>query len=602
MADSPVHAHDTKSPFFGLRMLREPARKRRGATATLWGALLLLIATASSLVFAVLALRSGLGDLDRLSGLRLDLELLLTDLKDVETGQRGYLITGDPVFLDPYKDAHPRVDMRLDRLLGEAPQDLGSAPLNSLRELADRKLAITDATIAMARAGQLDNARTSVEQGNGKRVMDAIRRAVAQAHEDVEHRRAAVESRVRGRAVLASAVALGSAVLASRLVGATALIIKRHSAGRLRLAEEERTLALDAAGLGTWEWDWRTDGVTACPVTRRLLGLPTDATLSWGDLLDAVCPGDRNGAKAALRGAAGRGGCEWEGRVGREDGKPRWARLTGGLYSDHGRPTVLRGVAQDVTARREAEARMQSLQAELWHALRVSTVGEAASAMAHELAQPLSAASTFIQGCEALLRSDQPDDREEALSGLGRGLDALGRASGVVHNLRRFLRKEALRRESVDLNAAVREAVRLGAMGFESTGGGHIAYDLADGLPPILADRTQVQQVVVNLVRNAVEAMPSGGLWELRVTTAPHEDGVRLSVADTGPGLPPEIARTPFRAFATTKSGGLGLGLSICRSIVRAHGGAIDVSTGPDGTTFTIDLPAAPEEHDAKAA
>ena len=205
-----------------------------------------------------------------------------------------------------------------------------------------------------------------------------------------------------------------------------------------------------------------------------------------------------------------------------------------------------------------------------------------------------------------MIRSGQPYyDREELLAGLSRGLNAISRASDIVRNLRRFLRKEALNRERLDLNAAVREAVEIGAVGFERRGGGRIIWDLVSGLPPIEGDRTQVQQVVVNLVRNAVEAMAGQTNQTLTISTRRRGDGVRLSIADTGPGLPPMVREAPFQPFVTTKAGGMGLGLSICREIVEAHHGHLTAAPNPKGgTMFRLTLPMPPDrpEEDTEAA
>jgi PAS domain S-box-containing protein len=283
----------------------------------------------------------------------------------------------------------------------------------------------------------------------------------------------------------------------------------------------------------------------------------------------------------------------------------------------NGRPREIVAALTDVTVQRQAEAaleaqgralrtadqRARELEAELWHATRVSAVGEAASAMAHELAQPLTAATSFIHGCDLIVRSGGDCRKEDLLEGLGRGLDALARASAIVQDLHRFLRKEAERRDPVDVNAALRESVQLGAVGFERRGKGRVIWDLAPDLPEVFADRTQLKQVIANLVRNAIEAMAQDGVAvaELRIASVRTDEGIEISVADTGPGLPPEIAETPFRPFATTKLNGLGLGLSISRSIVESHGGVLRFETGPLGTKFQVIFPVAPGPPGAEA-
>jgi C4-dicarboxylate-specific signal transduction histidine kinase len=581
--------------------LQEP-RLRRGAGFPLWLACLLLVVTALSLVAAVIITSRGTASINRLATLRLDAEVLLTELKDIETGQRGFLVTGKPQFLEPYNDARPRIASMMDHLVEEAVID-PALSLATLRRLTRQKLDLTDVTIVMAREGRLEQARTAVGEGEGKRVMDAIRAEIQQLSADIDQRRGTAETRTRGNAVLAAIVALTGAVLASLLVATTALLQRRQSADRLRLSEESRARALDAAGLGAWELMLASDRLVADVTMRRLFDLPAAAALSVQDLIAAVQDSDRGSAADALRGAGEQERFTWEGWVGAAATSAKLIRLQAALYHDqHGRPTVLRGVAQDVTVQRATEQRMQAMQAELLHATRVSTVGETASATAHELSQPLSAAATLFTACDMTIRSGQLYDREELLNGMSRGLNAIGSAADIVRNLRRFLRKEMFTRERLDVDATIRQAVQVGAVGFERRGGGRITWDLTPSLPPIEGDRIQVQQVLVNLVRNAVEAMAGQPGAELRIGARLHAGSVQVSVGDNGPGLPPELRDAPFRPFVTTKPSGLGLGLCVCKKIVDAHNGRIDIASMPGGTTVTVEFPVAQEEFHAAVA
>jgi C4-dicarboxylate-specific signal transduction histidine kinase len=596
MTDEPSPLHSREPAASPSHVRRDPPPWRRRMSVTLWLAFLFLLLMAASLVVVAQVTRDGLSRIDKLIHMRMDAESLLTELKDIETGERGFLVTANPKFLEPYNDALTQITATLDRFIGEDANDGFDSSLSALRHLVQRKLDLSAAAIKAARLDNFDAGRSEVAQGEGKFVMDSIRRLVATIDANVDQRRFAIERRTRNRALWASVTALAAATSATLLVAMAAVLIGRQSAAQLRLAEEGRALALNAAALGTWEWDYQTDAVTASPVARHLFSLPPDIPLTMSDLLAAVVPEDREEIEQALRGALRHDGCEWEGRIGAASESARIVKLSAGLYRDDtGQPTALRGVAQDVSEIRDNERRLRELETELWHASRVATVGETASITAHELGQPLSAASSYVQGCQSMVRSGHYDN-ENLLKGLERGNEALGRASAIVRNLHRYLRKQALHREPFDVNAAVKDAVQLGAIGFETRGKGRIVWKLGADLPATFADRTQIQQVIVNLARNAIEAMSNSALRELRVTTTPHEGCVRLAIADTGPGLPPDIAASPFRPFTTTKPNGLGLGLSICRSIVEAHGGTIAVESGPQGTTFTIDLPAASEE------
>lgn len=266
--------------------------------------------------------------------------------------------------------------------------------------------------------------------------------------------------------------------------------------------------------------------------------------------------------------------------------KTRWRRL--------GTLAGVVGVAREVTASRAAERRMREREAGVWHSARVVALGEAAAAMAHDLAHPLTAAASYVRGIGIALDAPGPFDRGKILKALERGLAAIVRSSDIVSGLRRMLRKQPGLRQPFDVNAAVREAVALGAIGFDQRPGARLVCDLGEHLPRVMADRTELQQVVMNLVRNAVQVMDRDGLEarQLVVSTAGAGDSVAITISDTGPGLPAMIAENLFVPFLTTRRDGVGLGLSICRSITEAHGGQISVTSGVGGTTAAVRLPA----------
>lgn len=425
MAAGPSGGFVPPAPAAGEQ--RTEPRLRRHASLPLWLACLLLALTALGLVSAAVVTSRGLAVVGRLAATRLDLERLLSELKDVETGQRGFLATGNPSFLELYDDAPPRIAARLDRVVAELAKAHPAVPTETIVRLTREKLAFTGATVDMARGGHLEVARAAVAEGEGKRVMDAIRAEARRFGTIIDSRRAEVERQTRLHAIRATAASLLGAVLASFLVGVMAFLQRRQSAEWLRLSEQSRALALDAAGLGTWEWDVRNGRLTTCRFVRRLFEFPPDVALRASDLLDSISDKDQKSAGEALRNAVRQDGCDWQGWVGRGAAPARLVHVQAGLYRDHaGQPTVLRGVAQDITARHAAEERMRGTQMELLHATRVSAVGETASATAHELSQPLSAAATFLHACEQMLRSGQEYDRDDLLAGLSRGLDAVG--------------------------------------------------------------------------------------------------------------------------------------------------------------------------------
>ena len=240
---------------------------------------------------------------------------------------------------------------------------------------------------------------------------------------------------------------------------------------------------------------------------------------------------------------------------------------------------------------RESEGRNREMEMELAHANRVATMGQLTASIAHEVKQPIAAA---VSNAQAALRwlDHQPPDLEEVRQALASIVKDGMRAGDVVGHIRDLIKKAPPREDRLEINAAIREELTRGETG---KNGVCVQAELADGLPLIRGDRVQLQQVMLNLIINAVEAMTgvSEGPRELLISTAKSETGgVRVAMRDSGPGLAPADLERLFTAFYTTKPKGLGLGLSICRSIVEAHGGRLWASANaPRGAVFQFALP-----------
>ncbi len=254
------------------------------------------------------------------------------------------------------------------------------------------------------------------------------------------------------------------------------------------------------------------------------------------------------------------------------------------------------GFVRDLTERRAAERRFQDLQAELAHVSRLSAMGEMASALAHELNQPLSATANYIQGSLRLLR-EEPVDRAVITEALTAAGDQMFRAGDIIRRLRDFVSKGETERRIESLPQLLEEAGGLAMVGAKDRGV-RLAYDIAPGVNLVMVDKVQIQQVVLNLMRNAVEAMAETPVRELTISAATAADEmVQVSVRDTGAGLSPEIAGQLFQAFVSTKQHGMGVGLSISRTIVEAHGGRIWAEGEPGkGTTFHFTVRAVHEQ------
>jgi PAS domain S-box-containing protein len=248
----------------------------------------------------------------------------------------------------------------------------------------------------------------------------------------------------------------------------------------------------------------------------------------------------------------------------------------------------------DITARRAAEAALRAAQSELARVARLTTVGAMAASIAHELNQPL--ASIVTNGNAGLRWLDRSEPNlEEARLAFGRIVNEGHRAAHIITSIRAMFRKESGERSAVAINELVCDVVST-SLGELKSRQVSLALELLGDLPPVKADRVQLQQVLVNVLTNALDSMASviERPHVLRLHSEHLEDWVLISVEDSGTGIKPEQAERTFDAFYTTKPNGIGLGLSICRSIVESHGGRLSVSPAhPHGSVFQIMLPAA---------
>lgn len=241
------------------------------------------------------------------------------------------------------------------------------------------------------------------------------------------------------------------------------------------------------------------------------------------------------------------------------------------------------GFIRDLTERQQTENRLQDLQAELFHLSRLSELGQMASALAHELNQPLTAATNYLKAARRLAggRTDLPP---KVIDAVEKASEQTIRAGQIIRRLRAFVARGEAEKRVEDLQKVIEEASALALVGAKERGV-KVRIRLAPGTPPVLIDRIQIQQVLLNLIRNAVEALTDAPRRELELAAGPVEDGemIRVSVADTGPGLAEEVAARLFEPFVTTKERGMGVGLSICRTIVEAHGGRLWYEPTPGG-------------------
>jgi two-component system sensor kinase FixL len=250
-------------------------------------------------------------------------------------------------------------------------------------------------------------------------------------------------------------------------------------------------------------------------------------------------------------------------------------------------------IARDIGERKRAEARTLALQSELAHVARLSAMGHMSAAIAHELNQPLTAIMNYVKAAQRLLdpASLTPERQETARGAMEKAAAQTLRAGAIIRSLREFVEKRQSEKKPENINAVIEEAIALAFVGAQSNV--KLNLSLAPGLPSVTMDKIQIGQVLVNLIRNAIEAMAE--ILPRELTLSSKRDGtefVLVTVRDSGPGLPPDVLKKLFQPFVTTKEKGMGIGLNICQSIVEAHGGRIRAVPGMHpGAMFEICLP-----------
>ncbi|AMO72136.1 sensor histidine kinase [Sphingorhabdus sp. M41] len=257
------------------------------------------------------------------------------------------------------------------------------------------------------------------------------------------------------------------------------------------------------------------------------------------------------------------------------------------------------GFIIDLTEKTQTEAELQSLQADLAHASRLSAVGTLASSLAHEINQPLTAIANYLSAARDMMDGDLAENREFFREALAESVSESLRAGIIVRRLREFVSRGEINRRVLSIAQVVEDATVLGTIGAQEKGV-EFSIDIAPDTNHVFVDRVQIQQVMVNLMRNAIEAMADSAEKKLHIGVRSIDDErVEISVSDTGSGIDQELGDRLFDPFASTKGDGMGLGLSICRTIIEAHGGTIRVEPNPGGgTIFRLTLEKAEQEQD----
>ena len=363
----------------------------------------------------------------------------------------------------------------------------------------------------------------------------------------------------------------------------------------LRARDQLISLAAEAANMGFWFRDFEREDFWASDQWRALFGFTRSETLTVDKFLQRLDPSDRETTRQALENAyQGDGSYQTEHRLLLPGGQVRWIACQGRLeLNEDDQPLRLQGVSLDITRRKLAELEAQAHRNEAAHLLRVASVGELSSGLAHELKQPLTAILSNAQAVLLLLARDKIN-LQEVRDILNDIVADDKRAGEVIDRLHVFVKKRQFQPQPLEANQLIRDVLRL--MNHELTGRSvRVVTELNAGILPIRGDRVQLQQVLINLILNAVDSMSQPTKSDRTLTLRSRRMGgnvIQMSVVDTGHGIPPGNEETIFESYYTTKSAGLGLGLSLSRSILIAHGGHLRAENqGSSGATFHCTIP-----------
>jgi C4-dicarboxylate-specific signal transduction histidine kinase len=488
---------------------------------------------------------------------------------------------------------------------------VASAPINGLFQ-HELGLGIVGGRLYQAEAQGIESARIAIRVVNGEPVSNFPELVIPAKGPQYDWRELRRWNIPEARLPLGSMIAFRQPTVWQQyrwyVIGALVLIFiqaamifdlllqrgrRRRVEAELRENEQVMELATTAGELGLWSRDMERDEVWTNSQLRGLLGLDEKRPVIRDNLFAMIHPDDRASVIDHMQNAQVAGvPLECEFRVIHPKVGERWLVARGKAIRGP-RSTRRMGAVVDITQRKQAEMELREQRAELAHVARISTMGELAASLAHELNQPLTA---ILSNAQAALRflSSKPADIEEVREVLQDIVNDNSRAGEVIRRMRSLVKKQEVEFAPVDVAGLIREVATL-VHSDAILLNVKLAVETADGLPVVQGDKVQLQQVVLNLLLNAFDAMKECPPTERQVKLSiEHKDAglIQTAVSDRGPGLSSDKLNKIFEPFYTTKKEGLGMGLSICRSIIEAHGGRLWAENNPDrGATFYFTLP-----------
>ena len=532
-------------------------------------------------------------------------------LLEAESGERGYLLTGDSSYLNGYSRSRAEIPRLLQTLANLVSDNADQTQhLHELRGSIEARLAEFGQVIALGPSRQVE-ALEVLKTARSRQLTPKIENQLAQLRHTefaLLDERQQTADRV---AVFGTFIAAAMGLLALLSAGIGAFLLERQwTVSQLRAANTELAQSRDSlknreahleAILATVPDAMviiddngliQSFSATAEQLFERKLDEVQGRNVSI--LMPSPYQEEHDGYLHRYR-TTGEPHIIGSGRVvvgRRKNGSTFPMELSVGEALLSGQRQFV-GFIRDLTQREERDRLLHEVQSELLHVSRLSTMGEMASALAHELNQPLAAMGNYLNGSRRLLENI-PDTRAIAVKGaLDKASEQALRAGQVIQRLRDFVARGETERRVESLKRLVEEACTLALVAAKEQSV-QVIYRLDPALDRVLVDKVQIQQVLVNLLRNALEAMQHSMRRELVVSTAPEIDHmVGVSVADTGSGIDPDIASRLFQPFVSTKRQGMGIGLSICRTIIESHGGQMVAEPNPEGGTifrFTLRL------------
>ncbi len=467
-----------------------------------------------------------------------------------------------------------------------------SNPWTRLGELSSLLMLafVIDASIALWRRGGTENRRRAAIVGGSVTLFIVMAAGIsALIHARIIHSPYLISFPFLG-VILAMGFELGHDILRA---AQTAQQLHMSEAA-LRESEERMSLATDSANLGLWVWDIARDEIWVTPRFRTMFGFHADESITFSVFRERVHPDDREMMERNVRTAlTEKRPYDVQYRVVWPDGGERWIAATGRVeYANSGAPFRMHGVCRDITERRRAQLETERLQHEIAHVGRVSMMGQLASALAHEINQPLGAILRNAEAAELFMQSENPDlDEIRAILADIRADDQ--RAGNVIDRMRALLTRHDLETRPLDVAELIGVVASL-ARPDAATRRVTLEVGMPVDLPLVRGDRVHLQQVLLNLIINAMDALNGASPENRRVHVSARLDDAQLvevAVRDTGHGIDSEKLAKIFDPFFTTKPNGMGMGLPISRTIIEAHGGKLWAERNDDvGATFRFTL------------